>query len=246
MATRSTIATVIGALLLGLSGLSAAAAPADPFVGLWKSVDTDGSDQTLTFSGPDDATRVRLFDQHATGGACDPAGPATLEGTGEVSADGTTIVVTFDSLVCPQGEELLELPIAVTFVHDPETDTLTDDFGVVWHRPRSTPSSDAFFGTWVSTDLDGSEQTLSFAGQGDTRVVRYVDENATEACDDGGRFTAWGHGTVDGSTIAVTLERVRCDDRTDRSDLVGSVITYVHDPDTDTLTDDFGVVWHRA
>lgn len=143
MFKRSTIIAAISALLLGLGALPAGAGHADPFLGRWRSVDIDASRQSLTFaqsdaaSDPWDTVEVELFDSNASQ-ACQAGGPAVLEG--EVTRLERkrlgAILVRFDSIVCRRGEPNpeLEFPLHVEFVHHPDTDTLTDETGVEWHR----------------------------------------------------------------------------------------------------------------
>lgn len=142
MFKRSTIIAAVSALMLGVSALPVGAAHANPFLGRWRSVDVDASHQSLTFSqredpvfDPFDTVEVELFDSNASA-ACVEGGPAVLEG--EVSHNESLligrIIVTFDSIVCRRGDPAVSLPIDVGFVHDRTTDTLTDDFGVIWHR----------------------------------------------------------------------------------------------------------------
>lgn len=110
----------------------------------------------------------------------------------------------------------------------------------------AAPPSDPFVGTWESVDLDGSNQTLTFRGRGPVKGFTYFDDDATGACETGGEFTARGTGEVDGDTIVTSFNSVRCEDGTRRDDLRGIRGVLVHDAATDTLTDDFGVVWSRA
>lgn len=50
MFRTSTIIAAVTALLLGLSAVTVTASTdKDPFIGRWKSIDIDGSNQTLTF-----------------------------------------------------------------------------------------------------------------------------------------------------------------------------------------------------
>lgn len=122
------MAVVSAAAVSGVAVPSGAAGP-DPFDGVWASTDVDGSEQTLTVSGAAPATRsVTLFDESASvcGGA-----PAQLTGPGAVN--GTSLDVT-GPLTCRPGGNQLRVRISVTWTYDASTDTLTDQFGVVWHR----------------------------------------------------------------------------------------------------------------
>lgn len=243
---RSTIVAVVVILVGALGALPAGAEHADRFLGTWRSVDADGSNQWLTVSEDAGTVEVRLLDDDATG-ACDSGGPATLEGGGEISADGATLHVTFETLDCHVSDPTVDPPVGVDYVHDPIGDTLTDDFDVVWHRQRQRGPRDPYVGTWVTTDLvDGSDMSVTFGGGGGDRQFRFADLDATGACDTGGLFTAEGTGEVsgDGSTFVGTFGSVRCADGTDRADLVGFVIGFTHDQDTNTL-DSGTEIWHR-
>lgn len=252
MFKRSMIVVAVGVLLGALGPLPAGAEHADPFQGTWRAVDVDGSNLWLTVS-EDETPDLTVLDDNVTGGLCEwggePRGAGIVEGTGEVSGDGSTLhgIFTFLRCLADDAEHVLDPPVEGDFVHDAGTDTLTDTSGVVWHRLRPRGPSDPFLGTWRSTDLDGSSQSLSFAGNGDVRRFRFVDHNATLACADGGRFLARGTGNVvdDGGRLEATFETVRCVDRTDTSHLVGVGPSFEHDPETDTLLDDSGVVWRR-
>jgi hypothetical protein len=115
------------ALVVALAGV-ATAAPSDPFKGAWASIDTDGSNQTLTFGGNGSTRRVTLFDDGAS--VCDGMVPATGRGTGTV--DGSSLSVTY-LLSCHPGGSFTTPE--VTYTHDAGSNTLTDSFGVTWSRP---------------------------------------------------------------------------------------------------------------
>ena len=57
--------------------------------------------------------------------------PAQVKGPGYPDGDSVTMVGT---LTCLPGGNVFRTRIAIGFVHDDATDTLTDDFGIVWHR----------------------------------------------------------------------------------------------------------------
>jgi hypothetical protein len=111
--------------------VDSAAAQTDAFTGTWTSTDFDGSNQTLTVGGSGTVGRhsVQLFDDSATS-ACEGA-PARVSGLGTV--DESTLVMT-GTLTCMPGGNPLRFRISIAFEHDAATDTLTDEFGVVWER----------------------------------------------------------------------------------------------------------------
>jgi hypothetical protein len=105
-------------------------------------------------------------------------------------------------------------------------------------------SSGGLAGSWTSVDADGSLQTLDITGSGQTAYsMVYVDESATGACD-GARARVSGPGFVDGDVV-VMYGTLVClpGGNVFRSRLT---LSYEYDPDTGTLTDSFGIVWHRA
>ena len=110
--------------------------------------------------------------------------------------------------------------------------------------PPASAAPGPLAGTWVSVDGDGSDQTLKVRGSG-RRVyaMTYLDESATQACD-GKPARISGPGFVDGRDIR-HVGPVVC--------LPGGnvfksrfTVNYRYNAGADTLTDDFGIVWHRA
>ena len=127
---------LVGMCLLVLAavvpGVGASASPGDDlFRGSWTSIDIDGSHQTLDIrgSGRSGHYAVVLFDDSATV-SCHGS-PARLQGSG--LAEGNTLFVT-GTLTCMPGGNPLRGRISISFVYNPGTDTLTDEFGVTWYR----------------------------------------------------------------------------------------------------------------
>jgi hypothetical protein len=115
-----------------------ATAPPDPFLGSYRAIDFDGSEEFLAFGGPDasggpsNVRRVILRDDNATI-ACG-GGKFFAEGIGFV--DGNEIFVVFE-LYCGNSGNLIGEDV-VTFTADPAAGTLTDQWvgvEVVWTRP---------------------------------------------------------------------------------------------------------------
>jgi hypothetical protein len=110
--------------------------------------------------------------------------------------------------------------------------------------PPVSAASGLLAGTWVSVDSDGSNQTLDIRGSGHrVYAMTYFDESATSACG-GNPARISGPGFVDGDQVRHSGPVV-C--------LPGGnvfesrfTVSYSYDDGTDTLTDDFGTVWHRA
>jgi hypothetical protein len=119
---------VVG-IVLGLGTAPAEAAQGE-LAGTWTSVDTDGSNQTLTITGSGRrAYAVAYFDE-AANSLCDGA-PAMVNGSGRV--DGDTLV-TRGAATCLPGGNRLRGVITIEYTYDADADTLTDGFGVVWTR----------------------------------------------------------------------------------------------------------------
>jgi hypothetical protein len=106
------------------------AAPPNPFVGAWESTDVDGSHQTLAIGGSAQASHVHLFDDAAS--VCNPPlqRPAEGSGVGQVSGSDLTVTLT---VYCLQPHEFF-VTREVIYTYDSASNTLTDSFGVVWHR----------------------------------------------------------------------------------------------------------------
>ena len=110
--------------------------------------------------------------------------------------------------------------------------------------PVSAATSSPFTGNWVSTDTDGSHQTLSVSSGRSPSVV-YQDFYASGCDNFGGPATHWvaaGKGTVDGDTLWVGFHKSGCG----RFEQGGYGDVYVYDAGTDTLVDTFDITWYRA
>ena len=113
-------------------GATPAAQPPNSFAGNWGSTDSDGSFQTMTIrANPEGAYEMVLHDDMT--GPC--SGPSTDTGTGSLDGAGRLVILSITT-VCESGGEPVDAGDLI-FVHDPTTDTLTDDFGVVWQRDGS-------------------------------------------------------------------------------------------------------------
>jgi hypothetical protein len=108
-----------------------AAKPSDPFSGVWTSIDTDGSNQTISFGGPGSLRFVHYFNDGAS--ACgwpDINVTATLNGIGTVS--GGTLTTDLNGQCNGTGQDLSSS--GVTYTYDSTSNTLTDSFGTIWYR----------------------------------------------------------------------------------------------------------------
>ena len=129
---RTLTGMVLGTLLTtaGLLTATGAAAAGGPLAGTWTSVDTDGSNQTLGIAGSGARVYSMFYVDDAATGVCG-GDPARITGPGHVVADG---IVMAGTLTCSPGGNLLRERIVIGFAYDGSDDTLTDDFGIVWHR----------------------------------------------------------------------------------------------------------------
>jgi hypothetical protein len=118
--------------------------------------------------------------------------------------------------------------------------------------PTLAPTADAFVGTWVSTDSDGSSQTMEIVRSGtDEYDVVVHDDAATVACA-GAAATMIGTGRlVTDVTLLIAQPVLTCDDGSvpavgppPQADIAN--LTLDRDPVSDELTDSYGVVWRRA
>jgi hypothetical protein len=182
----------IGLVRLLGSERTPAGDPRNAFTGIWVSTtDADGGTQTMTVSvSADGAVEIVVTDDVAT--VCSGT-PSTMAGSGGIEGD-TALVIPAPVYTCDDGSEpetssgppLDEVLRDLTFVLDPQADTLTDGFGGVWQREgaedggeplvgpdeapwdpsrfggtwESTDADTGFLGTWGSTDADGSSLLL--------------------------------------------------------------------------------------
>lgn len=131
-AARPLLAVVAaGAAVIATTGVAAAAGGGGgPLAGRWTSVDSDESTQTLDITGSGNRAYAMVYVDDAATGACG-GDPARLSGPGFVDGDDVLMVA---ALVCLPGGNVLRERLAVGFHHDTDSDTLVDDFGIVWHR----------------------------------------------------------------------------------------------------------------
>lgn len=107
-----------------------ASAASGPLAATWISVDTDGSNQTLDIKGSGVHVYSMFYFDDAATGVCG-GDPARVTGPGYPDGDNLTMV---GALTCLPGGNVLRSRLIIGFVYDGSADTLTDDFGVVWHR----------------------------------------------------------------------------------------------------------------
>ena len=168
--------------LLG-SGPAPAADPRTPFPGTWISTDGDGSTQTMTIRAlGDGAVEITVQDDAAS--VCSGA-PSTMTGTGRLEGS-TELVVPSPVLTCDDGSEpealsgppLEEQLRDLTFVHDPQTDAFTDNFGSVWERVAGgdmSPEPATSRRMWPQSSLEEVREAQELADAGDPRYTWQVD-----------------------------------------------------------------------
>jgi hypothetical protein len=125
---RAVLSIVAGAVLAMLPGT--AWASTGELAGTWISVDADGSVQTLDITGSGETAYSMVYVDESATGACNGA-PARVSGPGFVDGD---VVVMFGTLVCLPGGNVFRSRLTLGYEFDPGTGTLTDSFGIVWHR----------------------------------------------------------------------------------------------------------------
>ncbi len=125
------------ALLASAALISQAAAKKDPFIGVWYSTDTDGSNQSLTIGGGRGATyHVRYFDDGATVCGLGPAGEFLYAASARGSLAATTVDTIEGNLpvYCLKTPPTLFGASLFRYMYQSSTHTLLDLHGVVWHR----------------------------------------------------------------------------------------------------------------
>jgi hypothetical protein len=125
---RAVLSIVAGAVLAMLPGT--AWASTGELAGTWTSVDADGSVQTLDITGSGETAYSMVYVDESATGVCNGA-PARVSGPGVVDGDG---VQMFGTLVCLPGGNVFRSRITLGYEYDPGAGTLTDSFGIVWHR----------------------------------------------------------------------------------------------------------------
>jgi len=99
-------------------------------LGVWTSVDTDGSHQSLTIRGGGSNSYAMFLYDDAASSACGGA-PARVTGSGSAAGDVLTMRGT---LTCAPGGNVIRSRLSLEFAYDEATGTLTDFSAVVWQR----------------------------------------------------------------------------------------------------------------
>ena len=109
----------------------------------------------------------------------------------------------------------------------------------------ASAASDAFRGTWTSTDVDGSSQWLAIGGSGSAGLHSVRGSSTTRphrVC--GLPASVAGQGSTAGDTLTMTGV-LTC--RPGGNPLRFRItVEFVYSPGSDTLADSFGVIWQRT
>jgi hypothetical protein len=99
-------------------------------------------------------------------------------------------------------------------------------------------------GSWVSVDLDGSNQTLRIKGAGNHVYAMFYRDDRTSGICGGTPAKVTGRGVAEGNELAARGTLVCLPGG---NPLPGQrvAVQYHYDAGTDTLTDSWGVVWQR-
>ena len=121
-------------ILLAITATTAYAAYSS-WNGSWRSIDIDGSKQQMNIgAGKQGVYKIKYLDHNATfcGGRI-----MRGKGTGTVGGDGK--LHTDIDMVCIGKPRTTVNDVDYMLVYNATTDTLTDQWGVVWHRTRKNP-----------------------------------------------------------------------------------------------------------
>ena len=142
--------------------------------GTWVTTDADGSTPTMTVQVTEDGiVEIIVLDDVAS--VCSGA-PSTMTGTGGLE-DETVLVIPAPTLTCDDGTEpqaleggsLDDILQDLTFTHDPENDTLSDNIGSSWRREGTedpSPPPTAATAMWPQSNLEEVVEAQELADAG--------------------------------------------------------------------------------
>lgn len=175
---------LVGSILMSTLSTSpeAVGGPQSPFVGTWVTTDLDGSTPAATIEvSTDGVVEIVVVDDSAS--VCSGA-PSTMTGSGRLDGD-TVLVIPTPVLTCDNGSEPQALsgpPVEeqlqnLTFTYDAETDTLTDNFGMIWSQEGSEgPSPDpTTTGWWPQSSAEEVAEAQERADAGDPDYTWQLD-----------------------------------------------------------------------
>jgi hypothetical protein len=164
-------------------GPGPAVAPQSPLLGTWLTSDDDGSTPTMVIQVSDRGFEMLVHDDLAS--VCSGA-PSTMTGTGRLD-NTNTMVFSSPTLTCDDGSRPLALSGPsleeqlrnLTFVLDPQTDTLTDSLGSTWARegaedPDPEPAVSIL---WPQTSLEEVQEAQRLADAGDPDYTWQLESN---------------------------------------------------------------------
>lgn len=226
-----------------------------PFVDTWVTRDADGSTPTMVIrAAGDGAYEIVVRDDFAS--VCSGA-PSTMTGSGRLD-NARKLVIPSPAFSCDDESEPKALSGApleqqlrnLTFVHDPETNTLADNFGMVWRgsdeaspSPREDSNVSPFADTWTTTDVDGRVRTMVIRASGEATFEITVQKHLAHVCS-GVPSTLTGTGRVFGAKLVVPSPKISCDDGSQprvEDDLPSPEellrdLTFEYEPESDILT----------
>lgn len=168
------------------SGPGPAGPSSSPFLGTWVTIDSDGSTPTMVIEvSEDEDVQMVVHDDLAS--VCTGA-PSTMVGTGRLRGD-TELVFPTPFLTCDDGSQPVALsgpPLDqqlqnLTFNHDSQADTLSDNFGSIWTREGAEdPSPGEISGMWPQSSLEEVEEAQRLADAGDPDFTWQVEPNLVQ------------------------------------------------------------------
>ena len=150
--------------------------------GTWVTSDADGSTPTMTVQ-VSEAGVVEIVVLDDVASVCSGA-PSTMMGTGRLEGE-TQLVIPAPVLSCDDGSQpealeggsLDDILQDLTFTHDPDNDTLTDNLGSSWSREgaESPDAEPTAMGWWPQSNLEEVEEAQELADAGDPDYTWQLD-----------------------------------------------------------------------
>lgn len=117
--------------------------------------------------------------------------------------------------------------------------------GVAFSAAPASAKPGNLAGSWVSVDIDGSNQTLRIKGAGNHVYAMFYRDDRTSGICGGTPAKVIGRGVADGNELAARGTLV-CLPGGNPFPGQRITVTYHYHAGNDTLTDSSGVVWRRA
>jgi hypothetical protein len=131
------LASALSVFIAATLVIGASAANPDPFKGVWHSVDTDGSNQTMRVGGgPGVSHHVVYYDDGASVCGFDADGNflAAASAVGALGVTGDTLSGLMPVYCLASPRYLWDLDAYFELTYQPGSDTLLDIHGVTWSR----------------------------------------------------------------------------------------------------------------